>query len=455
MQLKIENLGQIKSVTIDLDKNFTLFCGPNSTGKTYLSYILNAFCGKFDFTDHGYISKLAEDAVKNGYFDIKIEDIKEWLRYHCEYISSSIEEIFGISDATKKAFFQDFKLFADYSEEDYRGAVNSGLEAKVRFNGWVFNFSKPGQNASLRIDVNADLAGSKPRPTMLLHIAIYDLIRHFALKGISGARMLTVERNSIYTFKTELSLSRNELIDRLQQKSDLDGPQILDILHTASRRYPWAVTQSLRIANDLSNIQKQNSKYATIAEDIEKDILHGEVHVNREGDVEFHDKNMAKNKRLPFHISSSIVKTMACLIFYLRHIAKDNDVLIIDEPEMNFHPDVQVALARIMADMSNMGLHVIVSTHSDYIIREINNLIMGYYVDNQVDGDSVIKALGFQKNQLLDPRNAEVFYFIRKNTRRVEVIKVPIDKTGFVVPSIDATIDVQSSAMARLYSALE
>lgn len=212
-------------------------------------------------------------------------------------------------------------------------------------------------------------------------------------------RMLTVERNSIYTFKTELSLSRNELIDHIQQ-SDGSEFDIFDILNKSSRRYPQAVRRSLQIANDLENVQKYDSKFAPVAELIEKDLLMGEVNMTKNGDVEFHAENMAKNRRLPFHLSSSIVKTMASLVIYLRHIARIGDVLIIDEPEMNFHPDVQVVLARIFAILATRGLRIVVSTHSDYIIRELNNLIMADAIYSRGD-ESPINELGYQKDMLL------------------------------------------------------
>ena len=40
MYYKVENLGKIKSATIDLSKDLTIFCGPNNTGKTFLSYAI-------------------------------------------------------------------------------------------------------------------------------------------------------------------------------------------------------------------------------------------------------------------------------------------------------------------------------------------------------------------------------------------------------------------------------
>ena len=51
-------------------------------------------------------------------------------------------------------------------------------------------------------------------------------------------------------------------------------------------------------------------------------------------------------------------------------------MLIVDEPEAHLHPVNQVAVARLLARCVNAGLRVLITTHSDYIIKELNNLIM-------------------------------------------------------------------------------
>lgn len=49
---------------------------------------------------------------------------------------------------------------------------------------------------------------------------------------------------------------------------------------------------------------------------------------------------------------------------------------MIDEPELNLHPSNQRVIARFLAKLVNSGIRVIVSTHSDYFVKEINSLIM-------------------------------------------------------------------------------
>ena len=53
MILNINNLGTVKSASIDLSKKLTLFCGKNSTGKTYvyLRTILELY-KEYDFRRH-------------------------------------------------------------------------------------------------------------------------------------------------------------------------------------------------------------------------------------------------------------------------------------------------------------------------------------------------------------------------------------------------------------------
>lgn len=47
-----------------------------------------------------------------------------------------------------------------------------------------------------------------------------------------------------------------------------------------------------------------------------------------------------------------------------------------DEPELNLHPENQRRVARLLARLVNVGIKIFVTTHSDYIIKELNTLIM-------------------------------------------------------------------------------
>ncbi len=74
--------------------------------------------------------------------------------------------------------------------------------------------------------------------------------------------------------------------------------------------------------------------------------------------------------------SSSSVRSLLDIGFYLRHVAEPNDLLMVDEPELNLHPENQRRMARLFARLVNCGIKVFMTTHSDYIVKELNTLIM-------------------------------------------------------------------------------
>jgi len=74
--------------------------------------------------------------------------------------------------------------------------------------------------------------------------------------------------------------------------------------------------------------------------------------------------------------SSSTVRSLLDIGFYLRHVAAACDLLMVDEPELNLHPENQRRISRLFVRLVNIGIKVFITTHSDYIIKELNTLIM-------------------------------------------------------------------------------
>lgn len=450
MKLIIENLGIIKQAEIDLNKKFTLFCGRNSTGKTYASYVLHAFLEDGNVYQLHCIKEIVDQIIANGSFTVTKAFVEEWLSASCQAVVEQTGSIFGISDTTRNKLFSKYSLSVKYTDEDYSEALNNPISAQLVEGSSFWKITKEQGSEVVKIESNVDSKNLLHPGNLRAAMLICHILRDIAFCKMSGVRMLTVERNSIYTFKTELSLSRNELIDQIQQtsKSEID---VIDIINKSSRRYPFAVRSSLKIANDLENVQKSESVFAPVADMIEKNLLFGEVSMTKNGDVEFHPQGMAASRRLPFHLSSSIVKTMASFVIYLRHIAKVGDTLIIDEPEMNFHPDVQILLAQVFAILTARGLRVIVSTHSDYIVREINNLIMAGAIRKRGIDDGLLEELCLSEEMLLDYNDVAVLQFVKTGKAIVRVSQLAIDEEGFAVDSIDTAINDQNVKAGRLY----
>lgn len=135
--------------------------------------------------------------------------------------------------------------------------------------------------------------------------------------------------------------------------------------------------------------------------------------------------------------SSSTVRALAELYFYLRHRARKGQLLMFDEPEINLHPENQRKLARLFAMLVKVGIKVFITTHSDYIVREINALIrMGALED--VARRYVSDRHGYLDGEKLSPE--EVKFFVLKDGVTEEV-EFDAESASFGISSFDDTIE--------------
>lgn len=94
------------------------------------------------------------------------------------------------------------------------------------------------------------------------------------------------------------------------------------------------------------------------------------------------------------YFSSSATKSLIELFFYIQHSAQKDDLLIIDEPELNLHPDNHMKIARLLAHLLNKGINIFITTHSDYLVKEINNLIRLNH--NITDKNKILKNINIK-----------------------------------------------------------
>ena len=131
-------------------------------------------------------------------------------------------------------------------------------------------------------------------------------------------------------------------------------------------------------------------------------------------------------------------------------------MLMIDEPEMNLHPENQRRLARYFARLVNDGYRVYITTHSDYIVMELNTLIMLY---RQRKHDlSIMSQYGYAQEELLDPAKVRVYMTQEEQTaatpmepQRFTFIKADIDtEQGIYLPSFDDTINEMNEIQDKI-----
>jgi len=456
MKIKINNLGAIKEAQIDLQKRLIVFCGPNNSGKTYAAFIIYALTksGLKYFRSEDQ-SVFIQELIKNqkAVFEISLKEIWDYRIEELSNIKKSLDSIFGISEEVQKMLFEDFSINIEQSEKEFENKIlEMNFSNKLKINNTFITISKTKSKNQIELSIN-EKSVSKDNIEFLelfLRSKLYSLV---AFYPFTSSHILPVERNSIYTFSRELSIQKQEFLDRAQELGSKNSNR--DPFHwfmRRSTRYPLPIRDGLEIAEDLNNYSKTKTEFYELAEEIETELLQGKVIVTKDGEVQY-SSSKAKTKKIPIHLTASIVKTLSSLIFYLKYIATKNELIIIDEPELNLHPNNQVYLTRIFAKLINHGFRILISTHSDYVIREINNLIMAS--SNKKGIGKIAQELGYSEDMKLqhDKVGAYLFNFKNKSSRKVNVSPIKVTETGFDAKTIDLTIDrLNETSEALFYS---
>lgn len=458
MKIRIQNLGPVQEACIDLTKKITVFCGPNNTGKTYVSYIVYALTrGKLLGLDPDENEINQFISTNRLAFTLDPKLLVGYRKACLDRIEKGLDSIFGISDEKIKQYFAKFAIeFASSDDDLVKKAHEAVFNIPSKIGGCEFLLSKATDSYEVKVENVSKKSLSDKEAGAFLSVLFSKVFSYLCFYPLIGAEIVPVERNSIYTFSKELSITRNTLVEQMQELNSKPRSNsrmdLVNFLMKRSTRYPLPIKDCLEVADDLANIQILRGRYYQFAEEIENELLHGKVSLGKEGDVLFSPAK-AKRVKIPIHLTASIVKTLTSLVLYLRHRANENDLIIIDEPELNLHPDSQILLARLLAKLANHGFRLLISTHSDYIIRELNNLVMLASIPENRRQETV-ESLGYNPECIISKDDLGVYFFKYRSNRKVKVQELKVTDIGFDVESIDDTITAQNNISETLFGIL-
>lgn len=371
MKLSIEGFGPIKKTVVIEPKALTLLCGANNTGKTYALYVLNAlmdsrFVAHFDFA-----KTHAKALFQEKYFSIATDTLlgTNALKHAEKTIShglkSTLQRFFvAESTLTESATFA---VELDGSEI----SASASVTLKVSWGGTDADAGVIHLEGSQQEQTTVSITG-KWASAQQVEDALHRLLMQLYLPQRKGRDfLLPAERSGINLLFRELNSRRAALLRHVTSQT-LDTNELLkDIIVS---RYPQPIHDYIEFLNSQPEIKRQTSEFADLAAWLQKEVLRAKYKVDRYGDISI--APLRSGTELGLHLGSSTVKTFFGLWSYLNHLARKGDWLMIDEPELNLHPHNQLAIAQLLAQLVNRGIHVVVSTHSDYMVRAWGNLIM-------------------------------------------------------------------------------
>lgn len=472
MKLQLKKIGTIENAEIDLNKDLIILTGSNNSGKTYLTNVLYGLYKipinineNFNIVEVKGFSLVENPSIQRKSAVLLINSYEVFSKFETDILNAlgkiSIKNLSGIFGTGEHNFEKSEIHFLRTEQDDFKKLIFNqtfiGSTSNLQSKFGVIEFTKTEESfdVSIRItDFNYQFEeGLKEThivqiQNVLLQSYLYAIMNAGDRKNIS---IYPAERIAVDVFQKEIRQGRGSILydDGFHAHMHLGrGLNASSYTNPILKNEKAGISLAIKdFVNNISTIPARKesiSPYSKLADELETILLGGRIEMSQDGSINFIN---SKGIAIDLNLTSSLVKSLSGLVFYFRHIAQKNDVLIIDEPELNLHPKLQIQITKFIAKLVNNGFKVIISTHSDYVIRELNTLIM--LGKRGKESTDLIKKYDYSHESILKFNRLGVYFLHDHITENIEVTE-----SGFDVTAIDDVISEQNSKSEDVYFSL-
>ncbi len=447
LTVRLKNIGILKRAEFSLS-DLTVICGENNTGKTYAACALYGFLKswhqfiRFPIND-AQIQRALTEQVK-----IKLtQATDDILTEACKKYTEQLHKIFAAPEGT----FQDSEFHLVTDEIDVQNKKFNSIITSLQNPAFIFSKGEGSKEAILTARIEEEQ--EREIDTDSVKSAIDFIIINDIFSGSFPRPFIaSTERTGTSTFGKELNFARSRLLkemERSDQQIDLRA-----LLSKAYQSYPSPIEDNVDFMGRLQDVAKNKSfiakEHPEVLADF-ADIIGGEYAITQNDQLYYIPKGT--KLRLTMDQSSSAVRSLLAIGFYLRCVVEKGDLLMVDEPELNLHPENQRRIARLFARLVNLGVKVFITTHSDYIVKELNTLIMLNHDKPYLK--RVAEENGYKDSELINVDQVKLYMTKEKlmpleegqKRRRRGYTLVPADidpEFGIEVGSFDEAIDTMN-----------
>ena len=406
----VENFGPIANADITL-RPLTIFVGPSNTGKSYLAILLyalhQAFGSRFGRWDRAGLTRLLASRVAwsvredlndrssrvsaTSQTELPVHVVED-LRRHLEEASGQTRGLrhelcrcFGVDSPDMLIRRSSAKTGAKLELTCTRSSSAPGIRYAIKLakshEGLTGSIS--GIDTQSILDAIASIDdGRKLIERVVSQRGTRADWPDWVLQDILGRLFATLFRplgSPAYYLpadRTGVMHSHQVVVSAIVQSAATAG------LRKAAR--PDIPVLSGVLADFLSELIEMSQQRRTrkrkrgdLGSQLEERILEGAVRLDdsETGYPLFAYRPKGWKDDLPLMRASSMVSELAPVVLYLRHVVRENDLLIIEEPESHLHPAKQAAFARELAGLVRRGVRIIMTTHSDWFLEQFANLV--------------------------------------------------------------------------------
>ncbi|HEM8140783.1 TPA: AAA family ATPase [Providencia rettgeri] len=437
MKISFERLGFIKTGAVDTN-DITIIFGPNNVGKTYLSYSIFSTLLEYrkSFTS---IAIVDDDLIEN------LVNYKNIEKCYNEFfkIPNQNELCRSISNNLPK-FFKDTTGMLSNASIEVKDEADIFDINNVSFS-WILNVS---ERVSLKaskvknddriklelLEVNSEENNEQDDNSYIdelknnVRFLLNFIGRRNIFKSVNKRPfIITSERTGISVFLKEIDRNRNDVLNKMQIEAigkESNG-EISSLLNERVSNFAEPINNNINIIRDSINgyahtdendEKNKDKEYSSVLNAL-NELIGGEYRIKKD-EIIYLPKNEKEEIQLPMSLASGAGKSLFLFDLYVNRLIEKDSYLIIDEPELNLHPLSQIKMAKFLVRLANYGVKIIITTHSDFIIKEMNNRIMA----NQLDNDLINEELGYDKSDVIDKSRVSAFTISSSGT--IENIEV-------------------------------
>lgn len=289
-----------------------------------------------------------------------------------DHLQSSFADTEVIGTELKRCF--DFKSVSDMirsiDSNDYEMKVFLQVSDKSQ-EWWDLNIMATELDLMTDGSVNTNLVLVREDET-LWNSTTGDEFTDYAINGLKRY-YLPASRSGILQSHRVMASS---LMDRATRSDNSELPTLSAVIVDFMKQLPI-----------YEENKEPNKQLSDIADTLESEVLAGKIITKPllSGYPEFFYQPQGITEEMRLSQSSSMVSELAPLVLYLRSLVQPGDTLIIEEPEAHLHPGAQADMAVILARLVRAGVKVIITTHSDWLLQEIGNLILEGLIEDKTD----------------------------------------------------------------------
>ena len=421
--LKVTNFGPIVGAEIDL-RPLTVFVGASNTGKSYLAtliYALHRHYGRRRFRPgYSYFRPFLHSNAQRPTLEAREQkEVKEFIKglayekqngsrpQEIVLTKSIADHVCARLESRKIPLRQELLRCFGFDSTSYlirKGRKNNAQVAFSDFNGGksesvTHRLTLVSSKTELQVRLPDNVRIRMPvREEGGFGDALLGIARELNTRkgvrsnrrGMDEAEILEVliaylgdqiirplARSAFYlpAYRTGVMHAHNVVVNSLIENAAMAGLRPTSGMPVLSGVMADFLEQLIEIGG--MRTRRAGSRLS-LGKQIESAILGGTVGINHLESVNyphFYYTPTGWDEGLPLINVSSMVSELAPVVLYLRYFVREGDILIIEEPESHLHPAMQVEFARQLSALVKAGIRVIVTTHSDWLLEELANVV--------------------------------------------------------------------------------